>query len=73
MLNSFVRVFSGLRPSWYGELSRSDDSPDVVNPEHAQGRVNETYPHRRHTGGHLLGETWKLRWMMHHPVRGQMA
>ena len=24
-------------------------------------------------GGHLLGETWKLRWMMHHPVRGQMA
>ena len=46
-----MRVFSGLRPSWYGELSRSDDSRDVVNHEHAQGRVNETYPHRRHTGG----------------------
>ena len=46
-----MRVFSGLRPSWYGELSRSDDSRDGVNTEHAQGRVNETYPHRRHTGG----------------------
>ena len=46
-----MRVFSGLGPSWYGELSTIDDSPDVVNPEYTQGRVNVTYPHRSHTWG----------------------